>query len=147
MKLAPILLAAAVATGFAATDAAAKSDDPILCNLRADYLINRTLRAPFLHTFTIQPGASYDYDFSNVIRQRYLNASAEQDPVTGVTTVSINLFQDTSAFNFIELITAVRVTNHKDAFASQGKSTFFTTLGTAGEHTTDWELNCIVDKL
>lgn len=146
MKFAPILAAAAMAAGFAATDAAAKATDPILCSLRADYLVNRTLRAPFLHTFTILPGASYDYDFSNVIRQRYLNAKADLDPVTGATTVSISLFQDTSAFNFVEVITSVRVANNNDVFSTAGRSTFFTTLGTAGEHTNDYELSCVVDK-
>ncbi len=148
MKTPKSLLAlSAVAALVAAGEAvAAKTPDPVACTLRADYSINRVLRVPFTHAFTFVPGTIYDFDFSNAIRFRYLQAKAEVDAVTGQTIVMVNYYNDVSPFTFVELGTTVRIRNNNEAFDSEGKSTFFTEFGTAGEHTTDYALSCAIAK-
>ena len=124
--------------------AAAKTPDTVSCSVVLDYSINRVLRLPFSQSFTVAPGVDFDYDFSTATRFRYFQAKAEADATTGDTTVTINYYNDVGVFTFIELGTSVKVTNHKDVFTAVGKSTFFTSQGTAGEHTTDYELSCAV---
>ena len=67
-------------------------------------------------------------------------------PATGISTVMINYYNDVGVFTFVELGTTVAVRNNNDSFTSEGKSTFFTSLGTAGEHTTDYALSCGILK-
>lgn len=143
-KLAVLALAAAgLATGL---EAHAKNADPIACNVVLDYSINRVLRFPFSQSFVVTPDQPFDYDFSTAVRFRYLQAKSEMDPATGDQTVTINYYNDVGVFTFIELGTTVKVTNNKDTFTSEGKSTFFTSQGTAGEHTTDYTLSCAIQK-
>ena len=66
------------------------------------------------------------------------------DATTGDTSVMINYYNDVGVFTFVEAGTVVRVRNNNDVFTSAGKSTFFTSQGTAGEHTTEDELSCAV---
>lgn len=122
----------------------AKTPDTIACNVVIDYSINRVLRVPFSQSFTVAPGADFDYDFSSATRFRYFQARADVDATTGDTSVMINYYNDVGVFTFVEAGTVVRVRNNNDVFTSAGKSTFFTSQGTAGEHTTEYELSCAV---
>mgnify|MGYP001354254899 CR=1 FL=1 len=131
-----------VAVGLAAPSLVeAKVPDPVQCSMTADYSINNVVRAPFQHDFVFVPGEVYDFDFSTAVRFRYFQAQAAIDE-KGRTVVSINYYNDVGVFTFVELDTKVTVANNNEEFVSEGESTFFTSLGPAGEHTTTYALRC-----
>ncbi len=141
-SLKEIIALAIAAAGLASPLAvSAKAPDPVQCSMTADYSINRVLRVPFQHDFIFTPGQVYDFDFSSVTRFRYFQAQATLD-ARGRTVVMVNYYNDVGVFTFVELGTTVTIHNNNEDFLSEGKSTFFTSLGTAGEHTTDYALRC-----
>ncbi len=136
-----------VAAGLAAPSLVeAKVPDPVQCSMTADYSINDVVRAPFQHDFAFVPGDVYDFDFSTATRFRYFQAQAAIDE-RGRTIVSINYYNDVGVFTFVELDTKVTIANNNEDFVSEGESTFFTSLGPAGEHTTRYVLSCRLIKL
>lgn len=102
MKLSMVLFAAA---GIAAAQqASAKNLGPVSCSVSIDYLINNVVRAPYSNDFIVEPGVTYEHDFSSAIRFRVFNAATALDE-NNDTVVSISYFNDVGVFTSVDLAT------------------------------------------
>jgi hypothetical protein len=110
------------------------------CTLKADYSLNNSLVEAFTHSFIVDEGTAYTYDFSTSTRQKSMVSSIVR---TGNrTSVSANYFNDVGVFVAIEVDTSVPVQNVGQVGATSGTHTFYTSQGVVGNHATVWSLSC-----
>lgn len=128
-----IAVAALPATAQAAVSSAS-------CTLKADYSLNNSLVEAFAHSFIVNEGTAYEYDFSTVTRQKAMFATLAR---TGNrSTVSVNYFNDVGTFVAIEVDTSASMQNVGQVGGQSGSHKFYTSQGVVGTHATVWSLTC-----
>lgn len=116
------------------------SDRVVACTVRVDYRVDGALRYPYRKDFVVAPGGSFEDDFSGFVRQRYLTAAAHDED--GRVVVEAGYSNDVGVFEYVEAGIRVRVPEDGSPGTATGKDSYFTNLGTAGEHTTEYSLTC-----
>lgn len=138
--LATLAMAAASAPAFVHAD----SVKPVSCSVKIDYKVNGALRYPYAQDFVVTPGTPFEHDFSTFTRERFFTATAREG-ADGRTTVDIGYYNDVGVFEYVDLGTSVTVRNEREE-TTTGTSSYYTSLGTAGEHTSEYTLACHVLK-
>lgn len=110
------------------------------CTLTADYSLNNSLVEPFSHTFTVNEGVAYSYDFSTQVRYKAMGATLSR--VGNKSTVSVDYFNDVGTFTAIEIDTSVPLYLTGTTSATSGRHTFYTSQGIVGNHVTAFSLSC-----
>ena len=114
----------------------------VSCSVVVDYVLNGNATESYQKIFVIEPGLSFDDDFSTFTRQKTFSASTVLD--AGNTVVGISYFNDVGVFDAIDFST--KLTLHKKGVAesTSGSHTFTTTAGGTPqrEHTTNYTLTC-----
>lgn len=113
---------------------------PVSCTVQIDYKVNGALRYPYAKDFVVAPGVPFEHDFSSFTRERYLTATA-RDAGEGRIAVDLGYYNDVGVFEYVDLGASVTVLNDHDETVT-GSNSSFTSLGAAGEHTTDYTLTC-----
>jgi hypothetical protein len=127
----------AVATLPATAQAAVTSAS---CTLKADYSLNNSLVEAFAHSFIVNEGTAYEYDFSTTTRQKSMLATIAR---TGNrSTVTVDYFNDVGTFVAIEVDTSVSMQNVGQIGSTSGSHKFYTSQGVVGTHATVWSLTC-----
>jgi hypothetical protein len=140
-KLLKMLMLSITAAGIAAPIAVNASElRSVSCSVTINYLVNDVLRAPYQKDFILTPGAVFTDDFSTVTRFRFFDAATHLDD--GDTVVTISYFNDVGVFEFVDFRTRLKIRDDGKVETNSGTHTYFTSLGTAGEHTTDYTLAC-----
>lgn len=137
LLLASLAITAVAAPSFVRAD----NVKQIACSVKIDYLVNGALRFPYQKDFVVAPGAPFEHDFSTFVRSRFFTATA-RDIENGRSVIEIGYYNDVGVFEYAELGTSVTVRNDRADETTTGSSSYFTSLGTAGEHTTDYTLTC-----
>ena len=112
---------------------------PVSCEVSIDYLVNSTLRFPYQKSIVVQPGLTFEDDFSTVIRFRYLTASTRLEGED--TIVSIFYYNDVGVFDFIDFRTDIKLKSGKPG-ETTGRSSYFTSIGSPGERITAYNISC-----
>lgn len=140
-KISTILLATlAMTVASGPSFAHAASAKPVTCSVKIDYKVNGALRYVYSKDFVVSPNAPFEDDFSTFTRERFFSATA-REVSDGRTTVDVGYYNDVGVFEYVDLGTNVTVRNEREE-TTTGSSSYFTSLGTAGEHTTDYTLTC-----
>lgn len=121
--------------------AQARAPRSAACSVSIDYLLNTTLRSAYQKDFVVEPGVVFEDDFSTAVRFRYLDAWSTVAADGKTTTVSIAYYNDIGVLDFIDLRTEVTL-DDKDARTSTGQSSYWSSVGIAGEHITKYTLTC-----
>ena len=135
-----LLVPVAAASLAAAIGANAAELRPITCSVSIDYLLDNVVRAPYQKSFVINPGVPFSDDFSTFTRFRFLDASTHLEGES--TVVTIDYYNDVGVFEAVSLRTKVAVIDDKIDQVSTGSHTYWTELGVAGDHTTNYTLAC-----
>lgn len=138
------LIAGFFLAAFCAAPFAAHAGEPraVGCAVSVTYLLNRVVRSTYARDFTVSPTAPYSDDFSTAVRFRYFDALASREADAKATSVSISYYNDIGVFEFIDLRTALSVGDDRQPRTTSGEQTYWSSLGVAGEHTTQWTLTC-----
>ena len=138
-KATKILLASLAIAGLAAPLAGhAESIRTVACSVSIDYLANDVLRAPYQKDFVVTPGVTFQHDFSTFTRFRFFEASTKLEG--NRTVVSISYYNDVGVFEYVDMRTSLPM--REDVESTSGSHTYWTELGIAGTHTTNWTLTC-----
>lgn len=138
-KLGLALLAAA-ALGAPAV-ATAEDLRSVACSVQVDYLLNNVLRSTYQRDFTVSPGVPYSEDFSTAVRFRFFDASTtlEADKSYRVT---ISYYNDVGVFDFVDFGTELTLREDRVSETNRASHSYFTSIGSPGERTTNWTLTC-----
>lgn len=140
-KSVKLLLAALAAVGLAAPIVAnAAEARPVSCAVTVDYLLNNVVRAHYQKDFVVMPGVPYEDDFSTFTRFRFFDASTRLE--NDKTVVYIGYYNDVGVFEAVDLRTKLVIHDDKPDDVTSGRHMYFTELGVAGDHTTDYTLAC-----
>jgi hypothetical protein len=112
----------------------------VACSVTINYLVNDVVRAPYQKDFVLTPDAAFTDDFSTVTRFRFFDAATHLDD--GDTVVTISYFNDVGVFEFVDFRTQLKIRDDGKVETNSGAHTYFTSLGAAGEHTTEYMLAC-----
>lgn len=146
MSRASLVAGALVALALAPAPARAGEPRSATCSVNVTYLVNNTVRSTYLKDFSVAPGAPFSDDFSTATRFRYFDSSAQLDADGRALTVTMSYYNDVGVFEFVDLRSEVKVRDDRQAQTATGTSTYWSSLGIAGEHTTRWTLTCQVPK-
>ncbi|HEX4942940.1 MAG TPA: hypothetical protein VFV55_01230 [Usitatibacteraceae bacterium] len=133
-----LLVSFTVASAAATVNADASEIRSVACTVTVDYLLNGVLRAPYRKDFVVNPGEFFQDDFSTFTRFRAFEASTRLE--TGNTVVAIDYFNDVGVFESVDLSTTLTLRDNDETIS--GSHSYFTSLGIAGEHTTNYTLAC-----
>ena len=134
------ILAAALVATAALPQAAQAAVASASCTVTADYSLNNSLVEPFSHTFVVNEGVTYSYDFSTQVRFKEMAATLSR--VGNKSTVSITYFNDVGTFTAIEIDTSVPLYLAGTTSATSGRHTFYTSQGVVGNHVTAYSVSC-----
>ena len=136
--------------------AAAQSIDPssvsaaqlrnVSCSVAIDYSLSNIVRAQYQREIIIQPGLLFEDDFSTAVRFRYLDAITRLEADGKTTTVTLSYYNDVGVFEFIDFRTELKLKDDRVPVTTAGSHTYWSSLGVAGEHTTDYAITCAVLK-
>ena len=118
----------------------------VACSVTVDYLLNDVVRAPYQRDFVIAPGVGFQDDFSTATRFRYLDASTRLEADGKTTTISFSYYNDVGVFEAIDFRTELKVRDDRVPQTTSGSHTYWSSLGEADNHTTDYTITCIVLK-
>lgn len=143
-KLVPTLLAAAALAAPAL--AYAEAPRSIACSVQVDYLFDNVLRSTYQRDFTVSPGATFSDDFSTATRFGFFDASTTLEADRSYV-VRVAYFHDVGVFDWVDLRTDLTLRADRVAETNRASHSYFTSLGAAGERTTNWTLTCTRVKL
>lgn len=138
-----ILGALAAVALVAPTAALAGGPRTISCSADVQYLLNNTLRSSYTRTFTVTPGTPFSEDLSNAIRFKFIDAIATLEPDGKTTSVRFLYYADVSAIESADFSTDLKVPGDKKPVTTSADSTYWSSFGVAGNHTTKWSLTCV----
>lgn len=138
-----ILGALAAAAVAAPTAAHARGPRTISCSADVQYLLNNTLRNSYTRTFTVTPEVPFSEDLSNAIRFKFIDAIATLEPDGRTTNVKFLYYADVSAIESADFGTDLKVPGDKKPVTTSADSTYWSSFGVAGNHTTKWSLTCV----
>ena len=118
----------------------------VSCSVTLDYLLNDVVRASYQRDFIITPGVVFQDDFSTATRFRYLDASTRLEPDNKTTTVSFSYYNDVGVFEAVDFTTDLKVRDDRVPQTTSGTHTYWSSVGVAGSHTTDYNFTCAVLK-
>ena len=138
------ILGVLAAAAFAAPTAAqAGGPKTISCSANVQYLLNNTLRNSYTRDFTVAPGVPFSEDLSNAIRFKFIDAVATLDADGKSTNVRFVYYADVSAIESADFSTELKVPGDKKPVTTSADSTYWSSFGVAGLHTTKWSLTCV----
>lgn len=117
---------------------------PLACSASVDYLLNGTVRNSYARDFTVAPGAPFSEDLSTAIRFKFIDAIATVEPDGKTTSVKFFYYADVGAIESADFSTELRVAGDKKPVTTSADSTYWSSFGVAGNHTTKWSLTCSV---
>jgi len=137
------ILMAAAAVASIGTSPATNAGEPrgVTCTVTLTYMLNGTVRAPYANVFTVLDGATFEDDFSTATRFRFFTATARPEADKSVT-VMISYYNDVGVFEAVDFTTQVRVADDRAPVTNSGSHTYWSSLGVAGDHTTDYSFTC-----
>lgn len=142
-KTSRLVLGALAATALMAPGSAhARAPRTIACSVSVNYLLNNTLRSSYVRDFTVVPGTPFSEDLSNAIRFKYVDAVATLDADGKSTDVAFSFYADVSAIESADFRTDLQVSNDKTPATTSATSTYWSSFGVPGNHTTRWSLTC-----
>ena len=132
---------AAVAALALATPNAANAAERIRlgCNVAVTYAFNGTVQETYAKDFVVEGGVAFSDDFSTSLRQKSFTANAVREASSVVVT--IDYFNDVGVFHSVGL-TGRLAMNGQNQASTSGTNFFSTSLGVAGNHSTDYTLVC-----
>ena len=125
---------------LAASAGYADAPQVLSCSVRIDYRVNGQPRAPYRKDFTVTPGDPWEDDFSTFTRERFFRATARIEQ--GRTVVDVAYDNDLANFEYASLEASLKLGENEPVGTVRGTDTAFTSLGTAGERTTEYTLTC-----
>ncbi len=141
------ILASILAAGlFAPLNAHAAELRSVACSVSVNYLLNGVVRAPYQKDFVITPGTTFEDDFSTFTRFRIFDASTRLEADNKTTTVSFSYYNDVGVFEAIDFRTELKLRNDRTPETTSATHTYWSSLGVAGNHTTDYSFTCQVLK-
>lgn len=118
----------------------------VSCSVDVNYLLNDVVRAPYHKDFVVIPGETFEDDFSTFTRFKIFDASTRLEADNKTTTVSISYYNDVGVFEAVDFNTELKLRNDKAPESTSGTSTYWSSLGVAGSHTTSYVLTCQILK-
>jgi hypothetical protein len=118
----------------------------LTCAVTVDYVLTAQDGTPidtetYEHAFIIQPGVSFEDDFSTPTRVKLFTASVQQGQNRAVVTITY--FNDVSTFNSVEFNTQMAIVNGQTGESTSGSQTFSTSSAPlSGHYTTSYDLTC-----
>lgn len=138
-----ILGALAAAAFVVPMTAYAGGPKPVSCSADVQYLLNNTVRSSYARTFTVAPGTPFSEDLSNAIRFKWIDAIATLEPDGKTTNVRFMFYADVSAIESADFSTDIEVPGDKKPVTTSASSTYWSSFGVAGNHTTKWSITCV----
>lgn len=142
-RIMKLLVASIMVTSFAApVTVNAAGQLKVSCSVVVDYVLNGNAAESYQKVFVIEPGLSFDDDFSTFTRQKTFFASTVLD--AGNTVVGISYFNDVGVFDAIDFSTKLMLHKKGVAESTSGSHTFSTTAGGTPqrEYTINYTLTC-----
>lgn len=140
--LAVVAAAALAAPALQPGEAQAREPRTLACSVSIEYLLNGTLRSTYAKDFTVAPGVPFSDDASTAIRFKFFDAFAAVAADGKSTDVGVSYFADTGALESVDFRTDLNVRKGKEPATTAATSTYWSSVGVAGEHTTKWSLTC-----
>lgn len=135
-----LMLSLAVAGLTAPIAAEASRAENVSCSVSVTYLLNGVVRENYQQSFVAEPTAPFSDDFSTFTRQKFFDASTYLDGRASV--VQLSYFSDVGAFDYVDFLTTLTLRDDRDAETVSGSHTYYSSVGVAGTHTTNYSFTC-----
>lgn len=138
-----LMMVLSLAANFAVPMNVVSAAEPrsVSCSVSVDYLLNGVVRAPYQKEFVVNPGVVYEDDFSTFTRFRFFTASTRLDEA-GKTVVEMSYYNDVGVFDAVDFSTELTIHDENNGETTSGSHTYWSSLGIAGNHTTEYSLTC-----
>ncbi len=136
----------ALATALSPRAAHAAEPKSATCSVQVDYLVNGVNRSTYTNQFTVAPGVNFSDDFSSVTRFRFFGASATLSGDRKSLSIVLSYYNDVGVFETVDFSTTLVVRDDRLPQTAATTHTYFSSLGAAGNHTTQYAFTCQVDK-
>lgn len=137
-----LIVSVITASLFAPLSVNAATPVKVTCSVVVDYLLNGVATESYQKAFAVDPGLTFNDDFSTVSRQKFFSASTALD--AGNTVVNFSYFNDVGVQDAIDFNSKLTMRDKGRVEATSGSYTFTTTAGGTPQqaHTVNYTLSC-----
>jgi hypothetical protein len=138
-----LVVSLALVSCLAPRTANAEEPRSATCSVSVEFLFNGVLRAQYQKDFVVTPTVGFeDFQFTPNGRVTVFDAWTYPEAVTANTVVAISFYKDVGVFDSIDFSTYLAFRDDKAPATTSGSHSYFTSIGSPGNRTTNYKLTC-----